>query len=145
MQQSPKKFNTSHIEICTMFYIERKIAMIRNPYNPIPHDSNDKESIQSNTTRYSRHHKEMWQQHKLAKLDSKVCMMAKNEEIILHLAFLLFQLYIGLNEIKPVIMVLDHQRQLPACSPHRLIRAFVTIHLFDSISKLAAIEILSSS
>ena len=71
-------------------------------------------------------------------------MMAKNEEIILHLAFLLFQLYIGLNEIKPVIMVLDHQRQLPACSPHSLIRAFVTIHLFDSISKLAAIEILSS-
>ena len=46
---------------------------------------------------------------------------------------------------KPVIMVLDHQRQLPACSPHSLIRAFVTIHLFDSISKLAAIEILSSS
>ena len=39
-------------------------------------------------------------------------MMAKNEEIILHLAFLLFQLYIGLNEIKPVVMVLDHQRQL---------------------------------
>ena len=73
-------------------------------------------------------------------------MMAKNEEIILHLAFLLFQLYIiGLNKIKPVIMVLDHQRQLPACSPHSLIRAFVTIHLFDSISKLAAIEILSSS
>ena len=70
-------------------------------------------------------------------------MMAKNEEIILHLAFLLFQLYIGLNEIKPVIMVLDHQRQLPACSPHSLIRAFV--RLFDSISKLAAIEILSSS
>ena len=72
-------------------------------------------------------------------------MMAKNEEIILHLAFLLkFQLYIGLNEIKPVVMVLDHQRQLPACSPHSLIRAFVTL-LFDSISKLAAIEILSSS
>ena len=72
-------------------------------------------------------------------------MMAKNEEIILHLAFLLFQLYIGLNEIKPVIMVLDHQRQLPACSPRSLITAFVNIHLFDSISKLAAIEILSSS
>ena len=61
-------------------------------------------------------------------------MMAKNEEIILHLAFLLFQLYIGLNEIKPVSMVLDHQWQLPACSPYSLIRAFVTIHLFDSIS-----------
>ena len=54
-------------------------------------------------------------------------MMAKNEETILHLAFLLFQLYIGLNEIKPVVMVLDHQRQLPACSPHSLIRAFVTL------------------
>ena len=24
-----------------MFYIERKIAMIRNPYNPIPHDTPD--------------------------------------------------------------------------------------------------------
>ena len=72
-------------------------------------------------------------------------MMAKNEEIILHLAFLLFQLYIGLNKIKPVVMVLDHQRQLPACSPHSLIRAFVNFRLFDSISKLAAIEILSSS
>ena len=22
-----------------MFYIERKIAMIRNPYNPVPHDT----------------------------------------------------------------------------------------------------------
>ena len=52
-------------------------------------------------------------------------MMAKNEEISLHLAFLLFQLYVGLNKIKPVIMVLDLQRQLPACSPHSLIRAFV--------------------
>ena len=24
-----------------MFYIERKIAMIRNPYNPVPHDTPD--------------------------------------------------------------------------------------------------------
>ena len=60
MQQSPKKFNTSHIEIWQNV-LHRK------------EDSNDKESIQSNTTQYSRHHKEMWQQHKLAKLDSKVC------------------------------------------------------------------------
>ena len=69
----------------------------------------------------------MWQQHKLANCIVRYAMMAKNEEIILHLAFLLFQLYIGLNEIKPVVMVLDHQRQLPACSPHSLIRAFVTL------------------
>ena len=41
MQQSPKKFNTSHIESGKMFYIERKIAMIRNPYNPVPHDTPD--------------------------------------------------------------------------------------------------------
>ena len=93
--------------------------MIRNPYNPIPHDTPDIIRKCGNNT--------SWQNWIV-----RYAMMAKNEEIILHLAFLLFQLYIGLNEIKPVIMVLDHQRQLPACSPHSLIRAFVTIHLFDS-------------
>ena len=63
-------------------------------------------------------------------------MLAKNEEIILTSGIFT----IGLNKRKPVIMVLDLQRQLRS-----LIRAFVTIHLSDSVSKLAASEILSSS
>ena len=78
----------------------------------------------------------MWQEHKLAKLDSKVCYASKKWRN--NSTSGIFT--IGLNKRKPVIMVLDLQQQLRS-----LIRAFVTIHLSDSVSKLAASEILSSS
>ena len=68
-------------------------------------------------------------------------MMAKKEEIILHLAFLL---YASTRE-NLSSWFWTFKGNYWHAHPRSLIRAFVTIHLSDSVSKLAASEILSSS
>ena len=68
-------------------------------------------------------------------------MLAKNEEIIFHLAFLLEAS--TRESLSSWFWTFNGNYWL--AHPRSLIRAFVTIHLSDSVSKLAASEILSSS